>query len=41
LASDVSDLLEVGAVGFVVSVDAPVELDKVVFDGISEQIVDF
>ncbi len=39
LASDVSDLLEVGAVGFIVSVDAPVEQDKVVFAGISEHIV--
>ncbi len=39
LASDVSDLLEVGAVGFIVSVVAPVEQDKVVFAGSSELTV--
>jgi hypothetical protein len=39
LASNITDLLEVGAVGFIVSVVAPVEQDKVVFAGISELTV--
>jgi hypothetical protein len=39
LGSDVSDLLEVGAVGFIVSVFAPVEQDKVAYAGCSELMV--